>query len=91
MMTPQQRQVSNRRPRQKQPAAPPRDPSPRNPSPGAAAPAQFLPPLKAHPRLAVITAIILLAWLIVLIVLRLTTVHRAPEPTPAPVQTSTQT
>jgi hypothetical protein len=81
MMTPQQRQVSNRRPQQKQPPAPPRDP----PS------AQFLPPLKAHPRLAVITGIILLAWLVLLIVLRLTTVHHSPDPTPVPIQTSAQT
>jgi hypothetical protein len=86
MMSPQPRQVSNPQSRKKQSAA-----HPAGAPPADAPPGQFLPPLKAHPRLAVITGVILLAWLIVLIVLRLTTVHRSPEPTPLPMQTSTQT
>lgn len=39
-------------------------------------PVQFLPPLKPRPKLAVVLGILVVLWLMVLVVLRLTTIHR---------------
>jgi len=39
-------------------------------------PVQFLPPLKPRPKLVVILGILVVVWLVVLVVVRFTTVHR---------------
>jgi hypothetical protein len=62
---------------------PPQVPAYRDPTPDRqsnTAKADFLPPLRPRPKLFIALAILLICWLVAIVVMRFTTVHRDPAP-----------